>query len=51
MNKDKLLRIKYYVIFVVLMLVLYAYAGLTGRRFTGSDAANWSPNHQRGYHK
>ncbi|MDO1449647.1 hypothetical protein Q0590_25440 [Rhodocytophaga aerolata] len=51
MNKSTLLRAKYYLAFVLLMLGIYVYAGLTGKRFTGSDASNWSPREQKGYHK
>ncbi len=51
MTKDKLLRIKYYLVFIVLMMGWFVYAGLTGTRFTGSDASNWSPRQEKGYHK
>jgi hypothetical protein len=51
MNRNKLLKIKYYLAFVLLMLGLYVYAGLSGTRFIGSDASAWSPQQEKGHHK
>jgi hypothetical protein len=50
MRKD-LLKLKYFILLLVLSLGLFVYASLSGRRYIGSDSSKWSPQEQGGYHK
>jgi hypothetical protein len=50
--KKDLLKLKYYLLFLAVALGVFVYAGLTGRRYTGSDSSKWSPaGQQQRYHK
>jgi hypothetical protein len=49
--KRDLLKLKYYLLFLALALGVFVYAGLTGRRYIGSDSSKWTPSGQQRYHK
>jgi hypothetical protein len=49
--KKDLLKLKYFLLFLALSVGLFVYAGLSGRRYTGSDTSKWSPQEQKDYHK
>jgi hypothetical protein len=50
--KRDLLKLKYYLLFLALALGVFVYAGLTGRRYLGSDSSKWAPSgQQQRYHK
>lgn len=51
MNKQGLYRIKYYLIILGTVTVVYIYAGLSGWKIFGTNTEQWTPEEQKGYHK
>lgn len=49
--RKELGKLKYFLLYLLLVIGLFVYTALTGRRFTGSDSTQWSPQEEKGHHK
>jgi hypothetical protein len=50
-KKSDLYRVKYYLVFLGMLLVMFVYAGVTGWKILGTESEKWSPKEEKGYHK
>lgn len=51
MIKEEMKDLKYYLVFLGILLSLFVYAQATGWRFFSSNYEKWAPEQHKGYHK